>query len=206
MANNTNNPFGFQPRAGTGSVPTFEQVVRNIDYNTAAVFQFDPVVTIASTGNLAGNTTGNIGGGAAGVAPIAGVFVGCKYLSAAQGRTVWRNYWPGSDVNSGNTVEAYVINDPNAQFLVQAGNSTTVGVTAANLSQNVQFLYGTGSTSTGISAAIIDVGNIATTNTLPFRILSLVTSPPGANGTNANQYNYVTVGFNNVETKQLSAI
>ena len=133
---NTQAPFGFQQRSGTGSAPTYEQVKRNIDYNTAAIYFGDPVQTL-TTGNLAGNTTGNIGGGAAGVAVIAGVFVGCAYLSAAQQRTVWRNYWPGSDVNSGNTVTAYIINDPNAQFLVQSGNSTTVGVLAGNIGSNV---------------------------------------------------------------------
>lgn len=199
---NTQAPFGFQQRSGTGSAPTYEQVKRNIDYNTAAIYFGDPVQTL-TTGNLAGNTTGNIGGGAAGVAVIAGVFVGCAYLSAAQQRTVWRNYWPGSDVNSGNTVTAYIINDPNAQFLVQSGNSTTVGVLAGNIGSNVQFLYGTGSTSSGLSGAFIDVGNIATTSTLPFRILGLVTEPPGGPGTAANQYNSVVVGFNNVETRTI---
>jgi hypothetical protein len=188
-------------------------VEASVDYNTAAIFFGDPVVRL-SDGTIAGNTTGNIGGGSAGVAVIAGVFAGCHYFSASQQRTIWNKYWPGSDVNSGNIVTAYIINDPNAQFLVQAGNSTTVGVATGNIGSNVQFGYGAGSTSNGLSGAYIDVGNIATTSTLPFRINALVTQPPGANGTNGNvtngvtqptgsQYNYVVVGFNNVETRSI---
>ena len=204
MATNTNNPFGFRQISGRGSSPTYEQARGNIAYNTAAIYRGDPVQTLTD-GTLAGNTTGNIGGGAAGVAVIAGIFSGCAYLSASQGSLVWSNYWPGSDVNSGNVVTAYYINDPNAIFEVQVGNSSSVGVTVGNIGNNIQFLYGTGSqTVGGQSGAYVDVGNMATTSTLPFRIVGTVTNPPGANGTNANQYNWITVAFNNVETRSLA--
>jgi hypothetical protein len=42
--------------------------------------------------------------------------------------------------------------------------------------------------------------------TEPFRIVSLVTQPPGSNGTDAGAYNYVIVAFNNVSTKSLVGI
>jgi hypothetical protein len=44
------------------------------------------------------------------------------------------------------------------------------------------------------------------TATLPFRVVSLVTSPPGAPGTNAGQYNLAVVSFNNCETKNTLAV
>jgi hypothetical protein len=43
--------------------------------------------------------------------------------------------------------------------------------------------------------------------TWPFRVVSLVTQPPGSNGTDiASNGNYVIVGFLNVSTKTLTPI
>ena len=201
---NTFAPFGFSQRSGTGSSPTYEQIKTLIDYNTAAIYQGDPVFRL-SDGTIAGNTTGP----GPGTAILAGIFVGCDYVSVAQKRRVWGNYWPGSDVVTGGTANGYIINDPNAQFTVQVGNSTTTGVVAGNIGMNVQFAYGvqTNASANGLSAAYIDIATVpATTNTLPFRLTGLVSDPPGANGTTVpGAYNWVTVAFNNVETKSLTA-
>lgn len=198
---NTSGPFGFQQRSGNGSSPTYEQVEGLIDYNTANIFFNDPIFHL-SDGTLAGVTTGP----GPGTEAIAGIFTGCKYLSVAQKRTVWSNYWPGSDVASGNFATAMFVNDPNAQFLVQAGGSTTVGFVQADVGLNAQFAYGTGNAASGISGAYIDMSIArAVTSTFPFRVVGLVTSPPGAPGTAAGQYNYGIVAFNNVETKALTA-
>ncbi len=206
MATNTQAPFGFSQHNGTGSAPTYEQVTGTIAYNTAAIYFNDPIFRLAN-GSLAGATTGP----GPGTGILAGIFVGCKYLSTSQKRIIWSNYWPGSDVSAANSsyTEAYYVNDPNAQFQVQSGNSAatdTVGITAANVGLNVQFAYGTGNAASGLSGAYIDL-NVApaTTSTFPFRVIGLVTSPPGVNGTNAGGYNYAIVAFNNVETKSLTA-
>ena len=200
---NTFAPFGFAQRRGTGSAPTYEQVPGLVDYNTANIFFGDPVFRLSADGTLAGITTGP----GPGTTPIAGIFIGCKYPSVAQKRTVWSNYWPGSDVASTNSVEAYIINDPAAQFVAQVGTSTSTGVTASQIGLNAQFAYGTGNTANGISGAFIDISVApATTNTFPFRIVGLVLDPPGSPGTQAGANNYVIVAFNNVETKQLLAV
>lgn len=198
---NTNAPFGFSQYRGTGSSPTYEQVTATIAYNTAAIFYGDPVWRLSDS-SLAGNTTGP----GPTTTPLAGIFIGCKYLSVAQKRTVWSNYWPGSDVVTGGTAEAYYVNDPAAQFLAQVGNSTTIGATQGNVGQNVQFLYGAGNTASGLSGAVVDIGILpATTAGFPFRLVGLVTNPPGGPGTQAGAYNRVIVAFNNVETKSLTA-
>ncbi len=138
---------------------------------------------------------------------LAGVFAGCKYLSVSQKRTVWSNFWGAADVASGNLVEVYVVNDPNAQFLAQVGGSSSVGAVAGQIGANVQFNYGTPSTASGISGAYVDISVTPTTTaTLPFKLVSLVTQPPGSNGTEADEYNYVIVAFNNVETKTLTGV
>lgn len=194
---NTNAPFGFRQTKGTGSVPTYEQSVRVIDKDdTTAVFFGDPVEPLA-TGYIArgDGTTGNEG--------IAGIFVGCKYLSISQKRTVWSNYWPGSD--AAQDVEAYIVNDPNAQFVVQAASSISGGITFADIGATAGYTIGSGNTATGISAATLS-GVGPATATLPFRIVGLVTEPPGANGTELATSNHVIVAFNNVTTKNLTGI
>jgi hypothetical protein len=202
MANNF-SPFGFTQRRGTGASPTYEQVVGIINYNTVNIFSGDPVFRLAADGTLAGITTGP----GPGTTAIAGVFIGCKYTSVAQKRTTWSNYWPGSDVASTNSVEAYLINDPAAQFTAQVGTSTVTGITQANIGMNVQFAYGTGNTANGISGAYIDISvTPAVTSTLPFRVVGLITDPPGSPGTQAGANNLVIVAFNNVETRALLAV
>jgi hypothetical protein len=200
---NTSAPFGFRQWSGTGSAPTYEQVALvngGINYNTAAIYYGDPVVRVSSSDSTITQAS------TAGTTTLAGVFVGCKYLSTSQKRTVWSNYWPGSDVSSSNqsTIEAYIINDPNAQFLVQ---SDSTGATQAQMGSNVNLNIGSGNANNGLSGAYITPGSTAaTTSNLPFRMVSLNTSPPGAPGTASGAYNYVVVAFNNVETKQLTSV
>ena len=186
---NTSAPFGFRQYKGTGSAPTYEQVEMQIAYNNSTPIYFGDAVIPLSTGYIAQATASTVA--------MAGIFVGCKYLSTSQKRTVWSNYWPGNDVASGNDVTAYVINDPNAQFLVQAGG-TNIGF--ANIGEYIQLNVGTGNSSTGISGMYVE--SPATTVTLPFIVRAIVADPPGTNGTTiTGAYNYVVVGFNNALTR-----
>lgn len=190
---NTNAPFGFRQYSGTGSAPTYEQNVRYIaSNNTTAIFFGDAVIPL---------TTGYIGQATAGTVRIEGIFAGCKYVSTSQKRTVWSNYWPGSDATG--DVTAYIIDDPNAKFVVQSSDSGgTAPVAFANVGEYINLAVGTGNTATGISGMTVNVATLATTATLPFRIVGLVQDPPGANGTDiASEYNQVIVAFNNASTR-----
>ena len=193
---NTNSPFGFrQYFGGSGGAPTFAQSTRLIAAgNTTAIYAGDPVMPVI------GAATGYITQGSPGTTTLAGIFVGCKYLSTSQKRVVWNSYWPGSDATG--DVEAYVVDDPNAQFVVQ-GNSTTFNitgslttVTSSVVGQYAQFAIGTGNTSTGQSGAYLN--SVGTTVTFPFIVRGLIVAPPGANGADpTTAYNQVVVGFNN---------
>jgi hypothetical protein len=192
---NTFAPFGFSEYRGGGSAPTYEQVAMKIksDYTTA-IFNGDAVLQDAN-----GYIT------RAGDAPttqLAGVFVGCKYLSVSQKRVVWSAYWPGSDNNG--DIEAYVINDPNARFVAQAASA--LNITQADIGASISLAGGSsGSTATGNSAMYLNT--VGTSSTAPFRIVALVTDPPGANGTDtASNANYAIVAFLNVSTKTLTTI
>ena len=135
-----------------------------------------------------------------GTTTLAGIFVGCKYLSTSQKRTVWSRYWPGADATG--DVEAYVIDDPNSRFVVM-GNSTTFNIggtlstfTSSPVGKYAQFAIGTGNANTGLSGAYLN--SVGTTVTFPFIVVDLIISPPGANGADpTTAYNQVVVGFNN---------
>ena len=200
---NPNAPFGFSQYSGNGSSPTYEQVAVVIAYNASAIYYGDPVEPDSSGTVTRGDGTTTAAG-------IAGIFIGCKYLSVSQKRVIWSNYWPGSDVASNQTVEGYIVNDPNAKFLVQ---SDATGLTQAEVNSNISYSIGTGNTANGISGAFLDSTTLNTTNTLPFRIIGLVTTPPGAPGTEtvaggyvSGAYNRVIVAFNNVSTKALTSV
>ncbi len=194
---NTFAPFGFSQNRGNGSAPTYEQRVRKIaSDNATAIFAGDPVTTL-STGYIAQSSPGTT--------QIAGIFVGCKYLSTALQRTVWSPFWPGSGATG--DVQAYIVNDPNAQFVAQVGGSSSTGIVFADIGANVNFAVGTGSTVTGISGAYVNQTTVNTTATLPFRIVGLIENPPGGPGTDSTSaYNWVLVAFNNVDTKSLTGI
>lgn len=192
---NTNAPFGFRQYSGTGSAPTYEQVAVQIAYNATNIFYGDPVEPAA-------DGTVTQGDGTTAAAGIAGIFVGCKYLSVSQKRTVWSNYWPGSDVASTDVVTGYIVNDPNAKFVAQTDSS---GLDQTAVNGTIGYTIGSGNTANGISGAYLS-GLGPTTATLPFRVVSLVTDPPGSPGTAAGAYNWVVVAFNNVTTKNQTGI
>jgi hypothetical protein len=186
---------GFQQYSGTGSAPTYEQVAVLISSSsTTAIYNGDPVEPDANGFIVRGTTSSSSGN-----TQIAGIFIGCKYLSVSQKRTVWSNYWPGSD-NSGN-IEAYIINDPNAKFVAQFGN---VSVAQSYVNSGVGFNIGTGNANNGLSGAFL--ATLATDSSMPFKVVSLVTEPPGVNGTESGAYQKAIVAFNNVSTKQLTGV
>jgi len=191
---NTQAYYGFlQFQGGAGGAPTFAQSPRRIaNTNSTAIFTGDPVMPVVGTAN------GYITQAAAGTTPVAGIFVGCKYLSTSQKRVVWSSYWPGSDATG--DVEAYVIDDPNARFIVQTSTSSfpmtgsVTTMTSGVIGQNAQFTIGTGSTATGRSGAYLS--SVGTTATFPFTIVDYAVSF-GNGGDPTTQYCNVVVQFNN---------
>ena len=195
---NSNTPFGFRQHSGTGSAPTYEQVAVPIVYNASAIYYGDPVINDAN-----GYVTVGAAASTEVTATIAGIFQGCKYLSVSQKRTVWSNYWPGSDVASTSVVEGYIINDPNAKFVVQ---SDATGLTQAAVNANISYNTGVGNAASGISGSFLNAtSGVNTTATLPFRVISLLQSV-SLNGTDPGAYNIAVVAFNSVATKQLLGV
>ena len=200
---NTFAPFGFQEssRADGASWSANRRAYQILYSNTHKLYTGDICVMLSS---------GYVDTLAPGTTPPLGIFVGCEYYSAAQNKQVELPYFPGGDTVTNGIVTAYVLDDPSLEFLVQTGWSAGVpaAATQAMVGMNAQFANGSGSTLTGISGAYLDLNTTpATTSTLPFRILSLVKDPPGANGADTTTaYNYLKVAWNNHFYKQLTGI
>jgi hypothetical protein len=181
MAYGTNAPQGLVPvkkldgSAWTGATNPYQ--IANA-YATA-LFRGDPVAVL---------TDGTLGVGVAG-STITGVFWGVKFIDST-GRVRFENFWPGNPgVQTGSTVEALVIDDPNTVFTIQETNASGAAGTPLALADrglNANFLYTAGSTATGTSAVSLNNASEADTSTLNLKILQLDPTPGNAVGAFAN--------------------
>lgn len=199
---NVAGAFGFL-QAGTASgPPNFARAGSPSPYKikatyTTAVYYGD-AVRLWVSGDTATSALGYIlqwaNGDGSAVKQVAGIFIGCEYFSTSQKKTVWNNYWPGSDATG--DVVAYVVDDPNSQWMVQA---TTGPITSAMFGFGADITATpVGSATTGYSGMSLATPSAASAATLPFKVVNVVTSPPGANGTDVTTAsNNVIVAFNN---------
>lgn len=161
---NTQATFGFRHIGYTsGGAPDYQLATGLIlSTNTTKIFRGDPVVYSATTGKL------QQGAGGA-TEQIAGIFDGCVYTPVG-GTPVWSPFWPGAGASVDAT--AYIINAPNALFLVAALNTSLV---TANIGENFGYVIGTGNTANGFSGATIDQSTFTTLATAPFKMVAPVT-------------------------------
>lgn len=173
---NAETAFGLRPvgLAGSGVNSTGVTEYEIAATNANAIYQYG-IVTPTADGvvTYAGATDG-------GTSAALGVLMGVQYHDSVQKKPVWLNYWPGSgsvSVDTNYPVKAYVADNPNQLFVVAADATLTDRATAlaalfANASLGTSAR--TGSTDTGRSNSQLSVSSIATTATLPLRIVGLV--------------------------------
>lgn len=173
---NANTAYGLRPigLVGSGANTTGVTQYEIASNNTNAIYQYEIVVpTSAGTINQAGATDG-------GTTQALGVLMGVEYVDSVQKKPVWLNYWPGSgnvSVDTNYPVKAFVADDPNQLFKVASDASLTNRATAlatvfANASLGTSAR--SGSTNTGSSTAALSVSSVATTATLPLRIVGIM--------------------------------
>jgi hypothetical protein len=177
-------PYGFAPVNLTGGTP-FAGATREIpiasNYGTS-IFNGDLVVPLTSgTIALAASTTTIPATG------FLGVFLGCSYTVPATGQKVFSNYYPANTVAS--DITAYICDDPTALFKVVhtgTGVNTAQSLTptyvarSASIFKNAAIVLNTGVVATGRSRMAIS--SIATTNTLPLRVVDVVRDTANAAG------------------------
>lgn len=160
MANSA-SPYGMVPVKLTGSLPfAGATTMLPIVTNYATSIFFGDVVKCASTGYIQKDT------GTTTLTPI-GVFMGCSWVDTTYGLT-FRQYYAANTVPANSQdIIAYICDDPNTIFRIQGSAS----MTQTMLFNNAGVVQGSGSTVTGNSAVSLDVSTVATTNTLPLRII-----------------------------------
>lgn len=107
------------------------------------------------SGDIVCNADGYVVGLSVSTQKAIGVFTGCQYV--ANGEQKFSNYWPAN--TSATDIVAYVVDDPQATFIVQADASLSVGDIN---SQNFSCTLGAGSTYTGRSGFGIEAGSRTT--------------------------------------------
>ena len=143
------------------------------------------LVKIVSSGTLekdAGTTTAT---------PV-GVFLGCRYTDPNLGYELYSQYFPANTVAS--DIVAYVADDPDQLYKVAVVSGTTViaGVGRTVVGNNMSLVQNAGSTQSGNSKVAVLSSSAATTNTLPIRVIDVVTETASA----ADTYVELIVKFN----------
>tara|TARA_Y100000004_G_C8800964_1_gene363397 strand:+ start:19 stop:594 length:576 start_codon:yes stop_codon:yes gene_type:complete len=156
------NLIGGQPFAGST-----RQIKIASGYGTN-IFNGD-VVKLVAAGTVEKDT------GTTTATPV-GVFVGCTFTDPNSEQLTFKNYWPASTVAS--DAFAYVVDDPDCLFHIQADGA----VAQTALGANFAIVQGSGSTSTGVSGVSLDASTVATTNTLPLRLIDFWNGPESSIG------------------------
>ena len=135
----------------------------------------DPVIitnTGASRGTIArmnGTTTATTVTSTGGGFGFVGVFMGCTYTDPVFGK-IFRQTYVASTVAS--DIQAYVADDPDQVFQIQADGTLSQTALGCNASL-IQTVAGSSSYVT--SGLALQASSVATTNTLPLRIVDFVT-------------------------------
>ena len=168
----TASPYGFKPVNEVGGLPyagsTRSFALDPAGYNTN-IFN-GSLVYVATTGYLqlvtADGSDGTTNAFPAGttLTGAVGVFVGCSYVNA-QGQTLFSQYYPANALNA----VAFVVDDPNTVFQVQANGSLTIAALGSNVTLANAQTTSTGSTTSGNSN--VAISSTTKTTTAPFRVI-----------------------------------
>ena len=116
-----------------------------------------------------------------GTVPIVGVFNGCMFTDPTTSEQVFSNHYPAS--TNASDIIAFVHDDPETVFEIQADDTFPV----ADLFGNFDIVYtNSGSTTTGISGAELDVTTGATTTNLPLKAIDISQDPENSDVGSAN--------------------
>ena len=164
---NIDSPFGLRPVSKLGSAPggtTGTTKYSVADNQSTAIFTGDPV-KYKNDGTVEVATAGD---------PICGVFMGCFYTDPTTKKPTFRDHFPAS-LSPGDGI-AFVADDPDQLFIAQQ-DSVSANAVAADLNLNANLVFGTGSTTTGLSGVEIDSSSKNTTATLQVRLMSFYDLP-----------------------------
>ncbi len=168
--------FGLRPHRkldGTPLVGAQNRYTIKPGYGTA-IYQGDLVVPV-STGNIERHTAGN-------AAAVVGVFNGVFYNDPTTQKPTYKNYYPGGVTPTQGDLTAFVVDDPDAVFLMDADQSFV----RADLFKNYHVTNTTGVTQTGISKVQLDVSSSGTNTTFVVQAIDISQDPDNSDVTVSN--------------------
>jgi hypothetical protein len=227
MTNTLGSPtMGFQSDGRVeGGAPTAGQTpVWIASTDPGLIFRGDPVVTSTSPGaNLSGayiTAINTVNTSSAGFL-VRGIFQGCYQFQPGAGRTIWSNNYNGTVTGSTGDIKAYIIDDPDMMFTVQASTKGAITSSMIGLNIGITFNTTTGNTVFGYSNITVESTSVLANSSMPFRLVDFYSAfaPPGGllgpagagttpfiNGTdNTSPANIVVVRMNNCDRLNLTA-
>ena len=166
-------PNGAEPVNTLSASGSYSGKVRHMKVASAygtAIFYGDFVELVAAgTVEKAAVTTAVVAG-------TVGIFVGCSYTDPSTSQLTFNQQYPASTTAS--DIMAYVVDDPKIVLKMQGDGS----IAQTGLGNNVSAISTAGSTAIGRSKNALDASSIATTNTLPLRVIEFVDGPTSAVG------------------------
>ena len=166
--------FGLRPYRkldGTPLVGAQNRYTVANNYGTA-IFQGDMVIPVTG-GNIErypGNTS----------TAVVGVFNGCFYTDPTTQKPTFSNYYPGSVAAA--DITAFVVDDPDAVFLVDADASFA----RADLFQNYSLTAVSGNIKTGNSSQQLDVSESGTNATFIVQAIDISQDPDNSDVSSPN--------------------
>ena len=171
---NVSEKFGLRPYRkldGTPLVGAQNRYTIASNYGTA-IYQGDLVQPTAA-GNIERHTANTSDA-------VVGVFNGVFYTDPTTQKPTYKNYYPGSIVAS--DITAFVVDDPDAVFLMDADEAFT----RANLFANYSVTNTTGVTQTGISKVQLDVSATGTAATFVVQAIDISQDPENSDTGTSN--------------------
>jgi hypothetical protein len=175
-------PYGARPVGTTSASGSFTGKVVHIKIASAygtAIFYGDFVKLVAA-GTIEKDT------GTTSLTSV-GIFMGCSYTDPSSNQKTFNQTWPAS--TSASDAVGYVIIDPDVLFQMQGDGS----IAQTALGANFAVVQTAGSTTIGTSKNACDASTVATTNTLPVRLVDFVDGPTSSV---ADSYTDVILKFN----------
>ena len=160
---NVDKAFGLNPYKGN-SAGSSVQIVNKYNISTAgygtSIYQGALTIFAAGFINSAGASSPN----------IVGAFSHCYYV-ATDGTPTFKNYYPASTTALGSgAIEAFIYDDPNQLFVVQADGASA----QTCIGRNADTDGIGGSTTTGVATRELDSTTIDTTLALQLKIVGVV--------------------------------
>jgi hypothetical protein len=168
--------FGLRPYRkldGTPLVGAQNRYTIAAGYATA-IYQGDLVKPVAA-GNIERHTANTS-------AAVVGVFNGVFYNDPTTQKPTYKNYYPGSVTPTNGNITAFVVDDPDAVFLMDAD----AVFARADLFKNYSVTNATGVTQTGISSVQLDGSVSGTASTFVVQAIDISQDPENSDVTTSN--------------------